>query len=158
MEQLDYNLLFRWFVGLEMDDRVWDPKAFTKNRERLLSGEIDGMFFERVLELARQKRLLRDVHFTVDGKLVEARAEQKNSRPRTGKHLPPPDDPRNATVDFRGQIRSNETHVSTTDPESRLYRKSWGTESKLCYAGHLLIENGHDRSGDKCTMKRMEHR
>jgi len=143
MEQLDYNLLFRWFVGLEMDDRVWDPTVFTKNRERLLTGGIDGLFFERVLALARERRLLSDEHFTVDGTLVEAWAGQKSFRPRQGKDRTPPDDPGNATVDFRGQSRSNETHVSTTDPESRLYRKSWGTESKLCYAGHLLMDNRH---------------
>jgi len=143
MEQLDYNLLFRWFVGLEMDDRVWDATVFTKNRDRLLAGEIDGLFFERVLELARQKSLLSDEHFTVDGTLVEAWAGQKSFRPRTGKRPSPPDDPGNATVDFRGQSRTNETHVSTTDPEARLYRKSSGTESKLCYAGHLLMENRH---------------
>jgi len=143
MEQLDYNLLYRWFVGLQMDDRVWDPTVFTKNRERLLAGEIDGQFFERVLELARQQKLLSDEHFTVDGTLVEAWAGQKSFRPRKGGRQTPPDDPGNATVDFRGQSRSNETHVSTTDPEARLYRKSFGTESKLCYAGHLLMDNRH---------------
>jgi len=143
MEQLDYNLLFRWFVGLQMDDRVWDPTVFSKNRERLLSGEIDGLFFERVLDLARQRKLLSDEHFTVDGTLVEAWAGQKSFQPREGGRRTPPDDPGNATVDFRGQRRSNETHVSTTDPEARLYRKSFGTESKLCFAGHLLMDNRH---------------
>ncbi len=141
VEQLDYNLLFRWFVGLSMDDPIWDVSVFTKNRERLLSGEIDRLFFEQVLEQARKKDLLSAEHFTVDGTLVDAWAGHKSFRRKGQKSTTPPEDPRNPTVDFTGEKRSNKTHQSTTDPESRLYRKSFGTESKLCYAGHILMEN-----------------
>ncbi len=143
MEQLDYNLLFRWFVGLNSDDPVWDPTVFSKNRERLLGGQIVQEFFGQVIEQARSRRLLSDEHFTVDGTLVEAWAGHKSFKPRDSKPGKPPDDPGNPTVDFTGQKRSNETHVSTTDPEARLYRKSNGTESKLCYAGHVLMDNRH---------------
>jgi transposase len=143
MEELDYNLLFRWFVGLNMDDAVWDATVFTKNRERLLEGDIAQAFFDKVLKQARTEALLSDEHFTVDGTLVEAWAGHKSFKPRGGEPAPPPDDPGNPTVDFTGQKRSNKTHVSTTDPEARLYRKSFGTESKLCYAGHILMDNRH---------------
>jgi transposase len=150
MEQLDYNLLFRWFVGLPMDERVWDATVFTKNRERLLAGDIDHYFFEQVLAQARARGLLSDEHFTVDGTLVEAWAGQKSFQPKKGGPKRPPDDPGNPTVDFTGQKRSNETHESKTDPEARLYRKSSGTESKLCYAGHLLMDNRHGLAVDAC--------
>lgn len=142
MEQLDYNLLFRWFVGLNLDDPVWDATVFTKNRERLLAGAIAQAFFDRVLAQARQRQLLSDEHFTVDGTLIEAWAGQKSFTPRAVP-LAPPDDPGNPTVDFRGQRRTNATHASTTDPEARLYRKGPGHEAKLCYLGHLLMENRH---------------
>jgi hypothetical protein len=148
MEELDYNLLFRWFVGLSMDDAVWDPTVFTKNRERLLSGEIDRLFFQRVQEEARQRQLLSDEHFTVDGTLVEAWAGHKSFKPKEGKTKTPPDDPGNPTVDFIGEKRSNKTHASTTDPDARLYRKSFGTESKLCFAGHILMDNRHGLAVD----------
>ena len=148
MEQLDYNLLFRWFVGLNMDDAVWDPTVFTKNRERLLAGDIDRLFFQRVLEQARQRHLLSGEHFTVDGTLVEAWAGHKSFKPKQGGSNTPPDDPGNPTVDFTGQKRSNETHASTTDPEARLYRKSNGTEAKLCFTGHLLMDNRHGLAVD----------
>lgn len=148
MEQLDYNLLFRWFVGLSMDDRVWDATVFTKNRDRLLDGEIDALFFKKVQDEARSRGLLSDEHFTVDGTLVEAWAGHKSFKPKTGRKEKDPDDPGNPTVDFRGQKRSNETHASTTDPEARLFRKSWGTESKLCYSGHLLMDNRHGLAVD----------
>ncbi len=141
VEQLDYNLLFRWFVGLSMDDPIWDVTVFTKNRERLLSGEIDRLFFEQVLEQARKHDLLSAEHFTVDGTLIDAWAGHKSFRRKGQKPTTPPDDPGNPSVDFTGEKRSNKTHQSTTDPESRLYRKSSGTESKLCYAGHVLMEN-----------------
>src|SRR5881628_3101474 len=121
-----------------MDDGVWDPTVFTKNRERLLSGEIDKLFFLRVQEQAREQQLLSDEHFTVDGTLVEAWAGHKSFQPKAGGRKHPPDDPGNPTVDFTGQKRSNKTHASTTDPDARLYRKSFGTESKLCFSGHLL--------------------
>jgi transposase len=140
MEQLDYNLLFRWFVGLNLDDRVWDATVFSKNRDRLLEGDIAEAFFAEVLEQARHHDLLSDEHFTVDGTLVEAWAGQKSFK-KKGAAGPPPDDPGNPTVDFRGDKRSNSTHRSTTDPESRLYRKGDGLESKLCYLGHVLMEN-----------------
>jgi len=142
MEQLDYNLLFRWFVGLGMDDPVWVPTVFTKNRDRLLEGEIAEAFFALVLEQARRKRLLSNEHFTVDGTLIEAWAGQKSFR-RKEANPPsePPDDPGNPTVNFHGEKRSNETHQSTTDAESRLYRKGRGQESKLAYLGHVLMEN-----------------
>jgi len=143
MEQLDYNLLFRWFVGMSQTDPVWDPTVFTKNRERLLSGEIDRLFFERVIEQARSAQLLSDEHFTVDGTLVEAWAGHKSFKLKGTSSTRPPDDPGNPTVDFTGQKRSNDTHASTTDPDARLYRKSFGTESKLCYAGHVLMDNRH---------------
>ena len=148
MEQLDYNMLFRWFVGLSMDDPIWDATVFSKNRERLLSGDIDALFFEKVSDLARRRGLLSNEHFTVDGTLVEAWAGHKSFKPKDGRKSPPPDDPGNPTVDFRGQKRSNDTHASTTDPDARLYRKSWGTESKLCYAGHVLMDNRHGLAVD----------
>ena len=120
MEQLQYNLLFRWFVGLDMDDAVWTPTTFTKNRERLLDGDIARAFFEDIVEQARGQRLLSDEHFTVDGTLLEAWAGQKGFRRKDDPSGPPPDDPSNTTVNFRGERRSNQTHQSTTDPESRL--------------------------------------
>ena len=148
MEQLDYNLLFRWFVGLSMDDPIWDVTVFTKNRDRLLKGDIDSLFFKKVSELARQRGLLSNEHFTVDGTLVDAWAGHKSFKPKDGRKGKPPDDPGNPTVDFRGQKRSSDTHASTTDPDARLFRKSWGTESKLCYAGHLLMDNRHGLAVD----------
>ncbi|MBI3448187.1 MAG: IS5 family transposase [Acidobacteria bacterium] len=148
MEQLDYNLLFRWFVGLTQSDAVWAPTVFTKNRERLLSGDIDRLFFERVIELARTKQLLSDEHFTVDGTLIEAWAGHKSFKPKDAAPTKPPDDPGNPDVDFSGKKRSNETHASTTDPDARLYRKSFGTESKLCYTGHVLMDNRHGLAVD----------
>lgn len=148
MEQLNYNLLFRWFVGLSMDDAVWVPTVFSKNRERLLAGEIHTRFFEKVLEQARACHLLSDEHFTVDGTLIEAWAGQKSFKPKGSKPGSPPDDGGNPTVDFRGVKRSNTTHASTTDPESRLYRKSNGTEAKLCYSGHVLMDNRHGLAVD----------
>jgi transposase len=141
MEQLHYNLLFRWFVGLGMDDEVWDVTVFTKNRERLLAGKIDRLFFEKVVGEARLRQLLSDEHFTVDGTLVEACAGHKSFKTKQSKSTKPPDDPGNPTVDFKGEKRANETHQSTTDPEARLYRKSFGTESKLCFSGHVLMDN-----------------
>jgi transposase len=143
MEQLDYNLLFRWFVGLNMDDRVWDPTTFTKNRQRLLDGEIAQHFFARVLEHARQRDLLSDEHFTVDGTLIEAAASLKSFRPRDGEPPAPPDDPGNPTVNFRGERRSNATHQSTTDPDARLMKKGKGKEAKLVFLGHAWMETRH---------------
>ena len=141
MEQLNYNILFRWFVGLTMDDRVWDATVFTKNRDRLLAGDIAEAFFAKVLAQARAEGLLSEEHFTVDGTLIEAWAGQKSFQRTDGSDRASPDDPGNATVDFRGEKRSNATHSSTTDPEARLYKKTKGSEAKLCYLGHLLMEN-----------------
>jgi len=135
MEQLNYNLLFRWFVGMDLDEKVWAPTVFTKNRDRLLEGEVAARFFAEVVELARQKRLLSDEHFTVDGTMIEAWAGQKSFRRKDGK---PPQGPRG---DFRGEKRSNETHESTTDPEARLYRRTQNGEAKLSYLGHIVMEN-----------------
>ena len=143
MEQLGYNLLFRWFVGLSMEDAVWDVTVFTKNRERLLEGEIAEGFFEQVIAQARAKELLSDEHFTVDGTLIQAWAGQKSfrSKKKGSKSDLPPDDPGNATVDFHGEKRSNATHASTTDPEAKLMRKGAGKEAKLCFSAHVLMEN-----------------
>jgi hypothetical protein len=129
MEQLDYNLLFRWFVGLNMDEPVWDPTVFTKNRQRLLDGEVATAFLERVVALAQQRRLLSGEHFTVDGTLIEAWASVKSFTRKDGPPRPP-DDPGNPTVNFHGERRSNLTHASTTDPEARLVRKGVGQEAK----------------------------
>jgi transposase len=143
MEQLDYNLLYRWFVGLGMDDPVWVPTVFTKNRDRLLEGEIAAAFFDRVLAQARKHHLLSAEHFTVDGTLIEAWASQKSFRPKEAPppEAGPPDDPGNPTVNFHGEKRSNATHQSTTDPQARLYRKSQGHEARLAYLGRALMEN-----------------
>jgi transposase len=138
MEQLDYNLLFRWFVGMEMDERVWDHAVFSKNRERLLNEEIAEAFFQRVLKLAQP--YLSDEHFTVDGTLIEAWASHKSFRPKDEE---PGACGGSGEVNFRGQRRSNETHRSTTDPEARLYKKTQGSEAKLSYLGHVLMENRH---------------
>ena len=142
MEQLDYNLLFRWFVGLNMDDAVWDPTVFTKNRQRLLDGDIAVAFLERVVDQARRRGLLSGEHFTVDGTLLEAWAGLKSFK-RKGERRRPPDDPGNPTVNFHGEKRSNDTHASTTDPEARLARKGNAREAKLSYAGHAVIDNRH---------------
>src|SRR5246127_5227562 len=142
MEQLEYNLLFRWFVGLSMDDPVWDVTVFTKNRERLLRGDVAEAFFQQVLGLARAERLLSDEHFSVDGTLIQAWAGQK-SFVRKGTTPPPPDDPGNPTVNFHGEKRSNATHASITDSDALLFKKAKGHEAKLCYLGHVLIENRH---------------
>ena len=141
MEEMDYNLLFRWFVGLNADDDVWDATTFTKNRDRLLQADIAKEFLAQVVEQARSKGLTSDEHFTVDGTLLEAWAGAKSFQPKEREPGPPPDDPGNPTVDFRGERRSNETHESKTDPEALLARKGAGKESKLSYSGNLLVEN-----------------
>jgi len=141
MEEMDYNLLFRWFVGLNADDQVWDATTFTKNRDRLLEADIAKEFLARVVAQARAKGLTSDEHFTVDGTLLEAWASLKSFQAKDGKPAPPPDDPGNPTVNFHGEKRSNETHESKTDPEAQLARKSRGREAKLSYNGNLLVEN-----------------
>ena len=140
MEQLEYNLLFRWFVGLNMDEAVWDVTVFTKNRERLLEADLARQFFQLVVEQARQRNLMSDEHFTVDGTLLEACASLKSFQ-KVGEEQAPPDDPGNPTVDFHGESRSNKTHESTTDPDALLARKGNGKEAKLSYSGHVLMEN-----------------
>jgi transposase len=145
MERLEFDMLFRWFVGLGLDDPVWDHSTFSKNRDRLLDGEIAARFLSAVLIQPRVKRLLSSEHFSVDGTLIEAWASMKSFKPKE-----PPDaggtqgSGRNAPVDFRGEKRSNQTHRSTSDPDARLYRKGPGMEAKLCFIGHGLMEN---RSG-----------
>jgi transposase len=141
MEQLEYNILFRWFVGLSMDDQVWDHSVFSKNRERLLNTDVAAAFFVSIREQAEQAQLLSDEHFTVDGTLIEAWASMKSFRPKGDCDPEPPRGGRNPDVDFHGQQRTNNTHESTTDPEARLYRKSKGDKSRLCYMGHVLMEN-----------------
>ena len=141
MEQLNYNLLFRWFVGLNMEDAIWDVTVFTKNRKRLLDGDIAEAFFHAVLQQARGRGLLSDEHFTVDGTLLEAWASVKSYQRKDGKNAAPADDPGNATVDFHGEKRSNDTHESKTDPEAKMARKGKGKEAKLSYNGNLLVEN-----------------
>jgi len=144
MEQLDYNLLFRWFVGLSMDDAVWDASTFCKNRDRLLDGDIAAQFMAGVLNLPQVKQLLSSEHFSVDGTLIEAWASMKSFVRKDGSGPPPPaDSGRNAERDFRGEKRSNDTHASTTDPDARLFRKGKGKEAKLCHMGHILTENRH---------------
>ena len=146
MERLEYDLLFRWFVGLGIDDPAWDHSTFSKNRDRLLDGEIAAKFLAAVLAQPRVKRLISSDHFSVDGTLIEAWASMKSFKPKAtdGGDPPPSSGGRNAEVDFKGQRRSNETHRSTTDPEARLYRKGPGMEARLCFIGHTLMEN---RSG-----------
>jgi transposase len=143
IEQLDYNLLFRWFVGLSMDAAIWDVTVFTKNRDRLLAGDVAAKFMAAVLSQPRVRRLLSDEHFSVDGTLIEAWASMKSFRPKDGSGEPPGAG-RNGERSFRGEKRGNDTHASTTDPEAKLYRKSDGQPSRLCFLGHTLVEN---RSG-----------
>lgn len=145
MEQLDFNILFRWFVGLGMDDRVWTPTTFTKNRDRLLDGDIAAAFFQAVLLQADTAKLLSDEHFTVDGTLLEAWASHKSFQ-RKDDVAPPSDPPgggSNPTIDFKGERRGNATHHSTTDPDARLYKKASGREARLGYLGHVVMENRH---------------
>jgi len=134
MEQLDYNLLFRWFVGMDLDEPIWDPTVFTKNRDRLLNQDIARGFFRRIVE--RAEGLMSDEHFTVDGTLIEAWASQKSFQRKDG-------GTEGDGRDFRGEQRKNDTHASKTDPDARLYRRSNNAESRLAYLGHLLIENRH---------------
>ena len=140
MEQLNYNLLFRWFVGLGVDDPVWVPTVFSKNRDRLLAGDVAAEFMAAVLQLPRVEALLSDEHFSVDGTLIQAWASMKSLRRKDGTDEPPGPG-RNGERNFRGEKRSNETHASTTDPDARLARKSNGQEAKLGFTGHLLMEN-----------------
>ena len=142
-EQLRYNLLFKWFLDLNVDEEPFDASTFSKNRERLLEAEVARAFLAEVVDEARRRRLLSDDHFSVDGTLLEAWASLKSYRPRDGSGEPPAGGGRNPEVDFRGQRRRRDTHVSSTDPEALLYRKARGQDAQLCYMGHLLTENRH---------------
>ncbi|MGH9439999.1 MAG: IS5 family transposase, partial [Terriglobia bacterium] len=141
MEEMDYNILFRWFVGLNLDDAVWDATVFTKNRNRLLEAEVAKEFLARVVGQAREKGWTSDEHFSVDGTLLEAWASLKSFQPKEEQSSSPPDDPGNPTVNFHGEKRTNQTHESKTDGDARLARKGQGKEAKLSYSGNLLVEN-----------------
>lgn len=143
IEQLQYNLLFRWFLDMDLSEPVFDNSTFSKNQERFLKHGTVDLFFAKVVELARERGWVSDEHFTVDGTLIEAWASLKSFAPKESPPAPSDDDPGNPTVDFKGQKRSNATHQSTTDPEARLYRKGAGKEAKLCFAAHALMENRH---------------
>ena len=141
MERLNFDLLFRWFVGLGIDDEVWDHSVFSKNRDRLLEAEISAKFLAAILTQPEVKRLLSNDHFSVDGTLVQAWASLKSFKAKNDGEQPPPADGRNEEVDFRGEKRSNRTHASTTDRDAMLYRKGPGMEARLCFIGHALMEN-----------------
>jgi transposase len=158
MERLEFDLLFRWFVGLGIDDAVWDHSVFSKNRDRLLEGDIAAKFLNAVLEQPRVKRLLSTDHFSVDGTLIEAWASMKSFKPKEDADEPPSESGgRNKEADFHGEKRSNETHVSMTDPEARLYRKGPGKEAKLCFIGHALMENRNALFVDACLTQADGH-
>jgi transposase len=158
MERLEFDLLFRWFVGVGVDDAVWDHSTFSKNRDRLLEGDVAAKFMTTVLDQRRVKRLLSADHFSVDGTLVEAWASMKSFRPKDDAGEPPaPSGGRNREADFHGQTRCNETHASTTDPEARLYRKGPGKEAKLCFMGHALMENRSGLVVDACLTEANGH-
>ena len=157
MERLEFDLLFRWFVGLGIDDVAWDQTSFGKNRDRLLAGDVAARFLAEVLADAKVKRrLLSSEHFSVDGTLIEAWASMKSFRPKDGSGEPPAPG-RNSERDFHGERRSNDTHASTTDPEARLLRKSAGREAKLCFMGHALMENRSGLIVDACLTRADGH-
>jgi transposase len=157
MDRLEFDLLFRWFVGIGVDDAAWDHSTFSKNRERLLEGDIAAKLLGAVLAQPRVKRLLSTDHFSVDGTLIEAWASMKSIRPKDGSGEPPAPGGRNREADFHGQKRTNETHASTTDPEARLYRKGPGKEAKLCFMGHALMENRNGLVVDACLTEANGH-
>jgi transposase len=156
MERLEFDLLFRWFVGVGVDDAAWDHSTFSKNRERLLEGDVAAKLLNAVLAQPRVRCLLSTDHFSVDGTLVEAWASMKSFRPKDGEP-PAPGGGRNREADFHGQKRTNETHASTTDPEARLYRKGPGKEAKLCFMGHALMENRNGLVVDACLTEANGH-
>ena len=156
MERLEFDLLFRWIVGVGVDDAVWDHSTFSKNRDRLLEGDVAAKFMTAVLDQPRVKRLLSSDHFSVDGTLIEAWASIKSFKPKDGE-LPAPGGGGNRETDFHGQKRSNETHASTTDPEARLYRKGPGKEAKLCFMGHARMENRNGLVVDACLTEANGH-
>ncbi len=156
MERLEYDLLFRWFVGLGVDDAAWDPTTFGKNRDRLLEGDVAHKFLAAVLANPRVKRLLSTEHFSVDGTMIEAWASMKSFRPKDGSGEPPSPG-RNGERDFHGETRVNATHQSTTDPDARLFRKGPGREAKLCFMGHALMENRNGLVVDACLTRADGH-
>ena len=141
VEAIDYNLLYRWFVGLNLEDLVWDHSTFSANRERLFNEDLDRVFFERVKHTAGWAKLTSDEHFSVDGTLIEAWASHKSFKRKDDDHTPPKG--RNAEVNFKGEPRSNDTHTSTTDADARLFKKAQGDKSRLCHMGHILMDNRH---------------
>ena len=151
MEEIDYSVLYRWFVGLSMDEPIWSPTTFSKNRDRLLAGDIASAFFDAVRQQAHDAGLLSDEHFTVDGTLLEAWAGLKSFRRKDEGPTPPPDDPGNPTVNFHGESRRNDTHQSTSDPDAMLARKGNGQEAKLAYAGHVVLDNRHGLVANVCV-------
>ena len=158
MERLEYDLLFRWFVGIGIDDSAWDHSVFSKNRDRLLEGDIAAKFLSAILVQPKVKRLLSTDHFSVDGTLIEAWASMKSVKPKDGSGAPPAGGGgRNAEADFHGEKRTNATHASTTDPDARLYRKGKGKETKLCFMGHGLMENRHGLLVDACLTEANGH-
>jgi transposase len=150
MEEIDYSMLYRWFIGLSLDDRIWSPTTFSKNRERLLAHDVAAAFFDAVVTEARTAGLLSDEHFTVDSTQLEAWASLKSLQPRDTPPPPPPDDPGNPTVDFHGQRRTNQTHQSTTDPDARLFRKG-AVGAVLSYLAHVLLDNRHGLVVNTCV-------
>ena len=158
VERLEFDLLFRWFVGIGVDDAAWDHSVFSKNRERLLEGDVAAKFLSAILVQPRVRRLLSTDHFSVDGTLIEAWASMKSFKPKGGSDEPPTDGGgRNREADFHGRKRSNETHASSTDPEARLYRKGQGKEAKLCFIGHGLMENRHGLLVEACLTQADGH-
>ena len=151
MEEIDYSILFRWFIGLSLDEPIWSPTTFSKNRDRLLEGDIAAAFFEAVRAQAETAGLLSDEHFTVDGTMLVAWAILKSFLRMAGAPSAPPDDPGNPTVNFHGETRKNDTHASTTDPDAQLYRKGKGKEAKLAYLGHVLLDNRHGLVANVCA-------
>jgi transposase len=151
MEEIDYSVLYRWFVGLSMDDPIWSPTTFSKNRDRLLASDIASAFFDAVRAQADEAGLLSDEHFTVDGTLLDAWASLKSFRRKDAGPTAPPDDPGNPTVNFHGESRRNDTHQSTTDPDAQLARKGPGKEAKLSYAGHVVLDNRHGLVANVCA-------
>jgi transposase len=156
MERLEHDLLFRWFVGLGIDDGAWDQTTFGKNRDRLLAGDIAHKFLSVILAHPRVKRLLSSDHFSVDGTMIQAWASMKSVRPKDGSGEPPAPG-RNGAADFHGQKRTNDTHQSTTDPDARLYRKGDGQPARLCFLGHALMENRNGLVVDACLTRADGH-
>ena len=151
MEEIDYSILFRWFIGLSLDEPIWSPTTFSKNRDRLLEGDIAAAFFDAVRAEAEAAGLLSDEHFTVDGTMLEAWASLKSFQRKDVGPSAPPDDPGNPTVNFHGETRKNDTHASTTDPDAQLFRKGKGKEAKLAYLGHVLLDNRHGLVANVCA-------